>query len=232
MQWQDTGMVLATRPFGESKMIVHIFGQTQGHCTGLIRRCRKGVLPQPGSLTTATWTSRTESGLGYFTLEPTTPCPLPPHHPHAVYLASICAILLAVLPERHAYPRLYTQTLATAQACPDRDPIAPYIAWEILLLQELGYGLQLHQCAVCGTRDGLSHVSPKSGRAVCHQHAAPWISKLLALPACLYPPASGQHSDLHFSGFFVERWLFGTGKTLPCSRKILNAPYDAASNSD
>jgi len=91
-----------------------------------------------------------------------------------------------------------------------------FIQFEMVLLQELGFGLDLKRCAVTGIEDNLVAVSPKTGRAVSHEHAQPYLDRLLPLPAFLttanddFPPISEILKALDLTGYFLERYLLSS----------------------
>jgi DNA repair protein RecO (recombination protein O) len=100
-------------------------------------------------------------------------------------LSSLCT-LTHLLPEHDPHPNLYEITLFVLGFLDD-PAVWPalYVRWEVALLQEMGFGLDLAECAATGARDDLAYVSPKSGRAVSREAGLPYHDKLLALPAFL-----------------------------------------------
>jgi DNA repair protein RecO (recombination protein O) len=128
-------------------------------------------------------------------------------------LGSITALISATLPEREEHPALYARTLDLIDAlgaAPDWP--ARYALWELALLAEVGFGLDLTACAATGATEDLIWVSPKSGRAVSRQGAAGWEPRLLPLPAFLRDTAAAATSDdiaaaLRLSGHFLEASL-------------------------
>ena len=101
-----------------------------------------------------------------------------------------------------------------------------YVQWEAGLLQALGYGLDLSACAATGANDQLTHVSPRSGRAVSASAAEPYLDKLLSLPAFMMGSPSATPIDiangLALTGYFLEtRLQWGVNRTLPEARAQL-----------
>jgi DNA repair protein RecO (recombination protein O) len=141
-------------------------------------------------------------------------------------LGSATALIAAALPERDAHPTLYRKSLELVEALArTADWPARYAAWELALLAELGFGLDLGRCAVTGATDGLAWVSPKSGRAVGRAAAAGWEDRLLALPAFLRegweapPGAEEVAAALRLTGFFLQaRVAPGLARGLPGAR--------------
>lgn len=234
MQWVDDGIVLAVRKHGEAAAIVSLLTARHGRHAGLVRggagRRQRGVL-QPGNLVRATWRARLADHLGSYTIELAEaraaalldrPGPLNG-------LAAACAVVEASVPEREPYPTLYAaldallDTLAGSEAW-----AAAYVRFEIGLLQELGFGLDLGVCAVTGARDGLAYVSPRSGRAVTAAAAAPWKEKLLRLPAFLLGRQAGALGEgdlrdgLLLSGHFLAHHVLAPArKEMPAARTRL-----------
>jgi DNA repair protein RecO (recombination protein O) len=144
--------------------------------------------------------------------------------------------LLKLLPEREPHPRIHDALLVTLDALGD-DGIWPavLVRFELGLLDELGYGLDLARCAVTGATDELIYVSPKTGRAVSRAAGEPWKERLLPLPGFLRgdrdaPPTAADIRDgLRLSGFFLDRFLLGPrGLALPDSRARILAHLEAA----
>jgi DNA repair protein RecO (recombination protein O) len=142
-------------------------------------------------------------------------------------LGAMAALIAATLPERAAHPALYARSLDLLGAlgtAPDWP--ARYAAWELALLAELGFGLDLSRCAAPGTTEDLAWVSPKTGRAVSRSAGAPWADRLLPLPAFLRmgwtdpPPAADIAAALALSGHFLEARVAPTlnRETLPPAR--------------
>ena len=223
MEWSDEGIVLASRKHGEASAVVQLFTHAHGRHAGLVRgggaSKARGVY-QSGNLVAARWRARLAEHLGAYTCEPVK------SHAAALLddplglaaLTSACALLAVSLPERHPYPVLYDATLSLIEALAGGEPAWParYVRWELGLLRELGFGLDLSCCAATGARDGLAYVSPRSGQAVSEAAAAPWRDKLLPLPEFLIAGEDGRDAvtaddvarGLELTGFFLERRVF------------------------
>ncbi|MGY6409957.1 MAG: DNA repair protein RecO [Alkalilacustris sp.] len=234
MEWRAPGLLIAVRRHGETAAIAEVFTEAQGRHLGLVpggagRRMAPHL--QPGAELDVTWRARLEGQLGTFAVEPVR------NRAAAVMgdrralagLAAVCALLARVLPERAPYPRLWAASkvlLDALETVPDWP--AAYLRWELGLLEELGYGLDLSRCAVTGARAGLAYVSPRTGRAVTAAAAGDWADRLLPLPACLrgITPARGAElqAALALTGHFLERHFAPEdGPPLPPARARLVA---------
>jgi DNA repair protein RecO (recombination protein O) len=231
MEWSESAIVVARRRHGENGAIVTLFAREHGRHLGLVRGSGRRVagLYEPGNLVAAHWRARLEAHLGVYTAEP-----IAAHAAQVLddadrlaALASCAALIDLTLPEREPHPALYDATLALLQALPGPDWAARYVRWECASLAELGYGLALERCAVSGAQDELTHVSPKTGRAVNAAHVGEWRDRLLPLPAFLAPdgppPSPGDLRDgLALTGHFLERQVFAPlGKRMPAARARL-----------
>ncbi len=231
MEWQDRGTVLAVRPHGEAAAIVILLTAEHGCHAGLVRggasRRMRPVL-QPGNLVQARWSARLESHLGTFAVEALNPraAALMQDRRALAALSSVTALLGFALPERQPHPRLFAATeelLDLAAAGGDWAPA--YLAWELLLLEETGFGLDLSACAVTGARTGLAHVSPRTGRAVSAAGAGKWADRLLP-----YPDPRDMGGALRTTGHFLEHRLAPAlgERLLPAARARLVALLSGA----
>ncbi|WP_435140529.1 DNA repair protein RecO [Pseudopelagicola sp. nBUS_19] len=219
MDWRDQGIVLSTRKHGETSVILDMFTEGHGRHSGVVRgglsRKMTPIL-QPGSQLDVTWRARLEDHIGSFTIEPVR------SRAHAMSdwlalagLNAVTGLLSFSLPEREAHPFLYAQTEPLLDLLGQNDiwPLA-YLRWEMVLLDELGFGLDLSKCAVTGSNENLSYVSPKSGRAVSARGAGDWANRLLALPPCLLGIGGAPDEEIsvafNTTGYFLERKLATT----------------------
>lgn len=234
MDWQDHGTILSTRPQGETSALIEVFTAAHGRHAGVVRggASRKMVATlQPGSSVTVRWRARLEDQLGTFTVEPIASRAGAMSDRLALAgLSATCAMLAFALPERAPHPALFAATEPLFAVIGDAVPGWPldYLRWEMQLLDELGYGLDLGRCAVTGTREDLAFVSPRSGRAVSRAGAGDWAPRLLPLPACLLgqgPASWAEISDgLRLTGHFLDRFAAEHGsRALPAARVRLIA---------
>jgi DNA repair protein RecO (recombination protein O) len=232
MDWIDEGIFLSGKPLGEANMIAEILTFEHGRHLGLVRGGRsRRIRPvlQPGNLVRVTWRARLSEHLGGFNVE------MMEAHAASVLddalaLAAIGTLsgLVKLLPERDPHPELYATTLHVLRSFgePDIWP-ALLVYWEFQLLAELGFGLDLSECAATGTAEELVYVSPRSGRAVSREAGAPYGDRLLPLPAFLLDAAAPLGpadiaAGFALTGFFLERDVLEPhGLKLPPARERL-----------
>ena len=232
MEWRSEGVLLSARRHGETAAIIEVFTPDQGRHAGVVRggaSRRMAPVLQPGAQLDVTWRGRLDEHIGTFLAEPLrSRSSIMADRLGLAGLNSVCALLRYVLPEREPHLSLYNAsvTLLDALGSDAGWPLA-YLRWELLLLEELGFGLDLSSCAVTGIRDDLAYVSPKSGRAVARGAAGQWADRLLALPNCLLGqgPASDTElaQGLKVTGYFLHHRLAREllGRPLPDARSRL-----------
>ena len=190
MNWSDEGIVLSVKAHGETASIVELFTRDHGRHLGLVhggRGRRMRPVLQIGNHVDTNWTGRLAEHLGHLRIEQRTGyAARAMDEPLALSaLASLCA-MTRLLPERDPHPNLYEITLFVLGYLDDQDVWpALYVRWELALLSELGFGLDLSACAATGATTDLTWVSPKSGRAVSGAAGEPYRDRLLALPKFL-----------------------------------------------
>ncbi|PQV55831.1 DNA replication and repair protein RecO [Defluviimonas denitrificans] len=213
MDWRDEGVLLAVRRHGETSSIIEVFTLGHGRHAGIVHggaSRRLAPLLQPGAQLDVTWRARLDEHLGSYAVEPLrSRAALMSDRLALAGLNSICALLTFLLPEREAHGALYGATIGLLDRIGAGEGWAvDYLRWELGLLEEMGYGLDLSSCALTGSRDDLAYVSPKSGRAVAREAAGEWVDRLLPLPACLLgqgPAGAGDIADgLRLTGYFLE----------------------------
>ena len=190
MHWSDEGVVLSVRPHGEAGAVLELFTRAHGRHLGLVHggRSRKlRSLLQTGNHVDASWKARLADHLGHFTLELRRSYAAQVMEDKAALAAmTSMASLARLLPERDPHPSLFEVTLFVLGYLDDPGVWpALVVRWELALLEELGYGLDLASCAATGNTADLVYVSPKSGRAVSAEAGAPYGDRLLALPSFL-----------------------------------------------
>ena len=223
MEWQDEGIVLSSRRHGESAAIVTLLTRAHGRHAGLVRggmgRRLRGIY-QSGNLLSAAWRARLEEHLGSFT------CELVTNHAAVLLdeparlagLSSACALMETALPEREPHEDIFEDFLTLLSGLEGEGWAQAYVQWEISLLGDLGFGLDLSHCAATGVTQGLACVSPKTGRAVSAEAGKPYHDKLLTLPQFLThseahpdsgaPSLGDMEQGLALTGFFLRRHVF------------------------
>ena len=230
MEWTDTGIVLGTRKHGEANAILEVMTRAHGRHLGLVRGgagSRLKPVLQPGNSVSATWRARLDEHLGYFIVEGMELRAASfLASAHAVYGVTHLAALCRLLPERDPHAAVFDALHETLVRLGDPVLVAALVArFELQLLAELGFGLDLSACAATGGVIDLAYVSPKSGRAVSRSAGEPWRDRLLTLPAFL-GEGSGQNpspeelaAGFALTGFFLERHVFEPrGAALPDAR--------------
>lgn len=234
MEWRDEGVLLAARPHGESAAIIEVFTALHGRHAGVVRgggSRKMAATLQPGTQLSVTWRARLDGHIGAFTVEPLRSRAAVLSDARALAgLTSACALLQVALPEREPHTALWAASMPLLDALADGADWPPlYLRWEMRLLEELGFGLDLSRCAVTGSRDDLAYVSPKTGRAVSRSGAGEWADRLLPLPQGLLGqgPASAEEmrQGLAITGHFLTRELqpLLNGRPLPEARNRLVA---------
>lgn len=230
MEWRDQGILLSARKHGETSSIIEMFTPTQGRHAGVVRGgTSRKIAPilQPGAQLDVTWRARLEDHIGSFTVEPVRSRAAVAMGDRLALagLNTVTALLSFCLPEREAHLGLYQRTEALLDLLGQSEvwPLA-YLQWEMGLLEEMGYALDLTACAVTGVTDGLRYVSPKSGRAVSERGAGEWAAKMLPLPDVMRGAGAGSNDEIRqafvTTGYFLERHLAQDlgGKPLPEAR--------------
>ena len=242
MEWSSAGIVLSAMPYGEGDALASVFTESHGVYRGLARgglsRARAGVW-QAGNLVEARWVARLSDQLGSFSAELVHPsAALAMHDPlRLAVLCAACAVAEGALPEREPQLRIFRGLLHLIVHLADgTSGVAPLALWELTVLADLGYGLDLSACAVTGVSTALTHVSPRSGRAVSAAAAEAWGDRLLRLPPFLrgegVPERHHLADALRLTGHFLARNVFGVRNSpLPAARVLLADRMLASSGS-
>lgn len=230
MDWQDQGFILSAARFGEADAILDVLTRSHGRHLGLMKggssRTRRAEV-QTGNLVTLEWRARLADQLGNFTIEVDRPYAALALDSQAALagLSAAAAMSAAALPEREAHPKVFEAFGVLMDALTaGGDPgfgAAIYVKWEAGLLQDLGFGLDLASCAVTGTLDDLTHVSPRTGRAVSREAAAPYGDRLLRLPAYLLGTQAGDPDTAALRDGFRLTGHFLAQSVLEPHRRVL-----------
>lgn len=232
MEWAGEATVIARRKHGENAVILTALTRASGLISGIVpggASTKRAAMLQPGNRVAIRWRARLEDQLGHIAAEPARA--RPGLMADAVALAGLNALAALIpwaLPERDPHPRLSEASESLWDAMDaGADWGGDYVRWELLLLDEMGFGLDLSSCAVTGARQGLAYVSPTSGRAVTAEGAGEYAPRLLRLPAMLggTPSNDDLANALTLTGHFLDAWLARThvGRPLPAARDRLVA---------
>lgn len=233
IEWRDEAAVLSVRQHGETSAIVEVFTQGHGRHAGVVRggvsRKMTPIL-QPGAQVEVVWKARLDEHIGTFTVEPlrSRAAAVMGDRLALAGLNAVAGLLGVVLPERDPYPDLYRRTMGLLDLLGDGDlwPLA-YLRWELALLEDMGFALDLTTCAVTGATEGLVYVSPRSGRAVSASGAGEWADKLLPLPPVMLGEGTADDAAVHIAllttGYFIEHKLVqgSGGRPMPAARQRL-----------
>jgi len=240
MQWSEEGTVLSLRRHGEANTLLEFFTPRHGRHLGLVRGGRSQRLAsqlQPGNKLIATWRARLPEHLGTFSVEPVKlrVAVLMDNPLRLAALTSLCA-MAGLIAEREPHEQLYDAFEIVINALED-DAIWPalLVRWELGLLEELGFGLDLKSCAATGAAENLIYVSPKSGRAVSADAGSPYKHKLLILPSFLREKTQMNEitpgdivAGFRLTGYFLQQHVYGPRRTkFPEPRERLQAKFQA-----
>jgi DNA repair protein RecO (recombination protein O) len=221
MHWTDEGVVLGVRKHGESSIILELMTREHGRHLGLVHGGRSKTLQavlQPGNTVQATWRARLDEHLGTYQVEGLNlRAARLMGSPMALYGLATLAHLLRYFPERDPHFPLF-ETLTVLVDHLDDPDLAPalFVRFELAMLTELGFGLDLTSCAATGTERDLTYVSPRSGRAVCAEAGEPYKDRLLKLPGFLIgqtrenrPREEDIRAGFALTDFFLHQNVFG-----------------------
>lgn len=189
MEWIDDGIILGLRRLGEGHAVVELITAEHGRHLGLVygggSRQKKPAL-QPGNSVRAQWRARLDEQLGNYTLE------IVQSRADRMMISAgasfgfqTLAALLRLLPERDPHADLFVMCEYILDRVDSAEAASLIARFELQLLSELGFGLDLSCCAATGITEDLIYVSPKSGRAVSRSAGEEWRERLLPLPSFL-----------------------------------------------
>lgn len=219
MQWQDQAIILGVKRHGETSVIAEVMTRERGRHLGLVRSGRSRTMQpvlQPGNEVEVTWRARLDEHLGEFRLEPVKlRAARLMETATAVYGVQAMGALLRLLPERDPHPHLFEALEVILDHLHNpADAGELFVRFELAVLNDLGFGLDLSECAATGTRADLAYVSPKSGRAVSRSAGEPWADKMLLLPPFLSTQENhaadleGLTTAFRLTGFFLHRHVY------------------------
>ncbi len=214
MKLESVGILINLRPIGERDSLAHVFSYDFGVMCGIMRAAQiaKKNRPLVGQVGSVAWNARLDSQLGTFhwDAERNLAAPIMMQPAMLRFMNSAFELIATLLPERERYDALYDETVDLLRALAIGGGENSYLKWEINLLRELGYALDFSHCSGCGVRENLNYLSPRTGRAVCNNCAAPYIGKLYELPL-----------NLNITARFLDSVCASQGVALPKMRKML-----------
>ena len=239
MRWESNGLILNFSKYNEKSYILEIFTEEHGKHKGIIRglhsKNKRSVI-EPGNEVFATWSGRLETHLGNYTVEP-----IKLWSSHILQfkdklsaISSICSLISLTMAERQPNPLIYfsSKKLIEIVASTRDDWIREYVSWEMQLLSEIGYGLDLERCAVTSKSSDLVYVSPSSGRAVTNEGAGDFKNKLLPLPKFMTDFKANYDNDDIYNAlnltefFFKKRFFLPNNLNFPQSRNRLKELFN------
>jgi DNA repair protein RecO (recombination protein O) len=224
MQWSGEGLIIGVKRHGETSVIVEAMVLGRGRHFGLVRGGRlskKSPTLQAGNSVKLDWRARLEEHLGIFTVEilQSRAARLIADR-QSLYINSLLGDHLRLLAERDANDGLLAMAISLLDSEKDKKIIAIKLArFELSLLEELGFGIDVFSCAMSGQITGLTHISPNTGRAVTFKYAKPYIDRLLPLPAFFLPSFSDTENKVSekdisdafkLTGFFLSKHVWST----------------------
>jgi DNA repair protein RecO (recombination protein O) len=224
MHWTDTGIVLSVRPHGETSAVVQVLTRERGRHAGLVRGAqgkRLSGVYQAGNLLSVRWSGRLADHLGNFDGEllESYAARVLDDPARLAALSAAAAVSERALPEREPHAACYEGYLVLLEALSGDHWAEVYVRWELALLGELGFGLDLSACAGGGDNDQLAYISPRTGRAVSLAAGEPYRDRLLLLPGFLGGRGGGGPAEvaqgLALTGFFLERHVFAPHHQAP-----------------
>ena len=232
LEWEAPAIILDVRHYGEGDALATAMTAAHGPHRGLVRGGSsrgKAATWQAGNMVQLRWAARLADQLGSFSGEL-----IHAGAAHAMQdglslamLTAACSVAEGAIPEREPHERIFDGLLRLIPRLPLGDAaLTDLIGWELVVLSDLGYGLDLSVCAVTGQTEGLAYVSPKTGRAVTPEGAGDWAGRLLPLPGFLAGTGSadlaGWRDGLRLTGHFLARDAFGNQhRPLPQARAML-----------
>ncbi len=230
MQWTGEGLIIGVRRHGETSVIAEVMVEGRGRHLGLVRGGRGRKLAatlQPGNSVQLTWRARLEEHLGTFVVELTDARAADLIADRTkLYASQLLCDHLRLLPERDPHDRLLGLAIRALHDDAHAALGEAVARFELTLLDELGFGLDLTSCAATGATADLTHVSPKSGRAVSRAAAKPYEDRLFVLPPFLKSRDPATPADLRaafvLTGYFLDMHIWSArGVEPPTVREAL-----------
>ncbi len=233
MQWTDKAILLNVKKISDNHanitLLTSRYGRHLGLFSGTKNKKNKAFL-QAGSLVKATWKARLEHQLGRLQLEPKTLywAQFMDDNQSLNAMLSALSLIELLLPERQPYPHIFKSLLALLSHLNNEYRHILYLRWEMQFLSDIGFGLDLTQCALTGSNENLCWVSPFTGKAASFEAGLPWRDKLLPLPSLFF--STNYETDkqdilagFQLTGHFLQKALDFQNQKLPTARERLTA---------
>lgn len=228
MQWREVSIILSVRPFSENARIVTLFNKSLGKISAIFRNTKASL--QMGDVCDVYWKGRSSDHLGKIKIEEVifSPfCRVFQDSAKIFAMDSACSMCSNGLLSAAPHEQLFMSLMDFLFSIQEENWVVNYVFFEISLLAEVGYGLDLSKCAVTGAKDGLAYVSPKTGCAVTKEVGWAYKEKLFPLPKFLISEnATSNKYDifcaLNITGHFLKAYFYGINESsLPLSRSYL-----------
>lgn len=235
MEWKDNAIILSSQKFGENSSLIRLLSREYGVYAGMVRGAsgtRLRGIYQPGNLVEVRWKARLSEHLGSFSAEllESNAAAFLDDRVRLAALSALCSMTQNFLPERQAEEAIFLRFLALLSCLKTNSPAwqKMYVLFECALLTEIGFGLDMSECAATGTTEDLCYVSPKSGRAVSAAAGEPYKDKLFHLSPFLQNEdedftAQDIREGLRMTGYFLQK---SSNSPLPAARERLAALLD------
>lgn len=217
MNFKDIGIIIAKKPLQENCFIITLFTENHGLYSTLVRQSSKKsiIIYQEGNIVDFLWQARLHEHLGFGKCEliKSYTGSLITNKTKLYAFNSIISIIKIAFHERENHNNFFPVFAKYLHNLADNFVFEEYIRFELAILQESGYSLDLSQCAVTGSGENLHYVSPKSGRAISLSSGLPYHNKLLILPKFLTNQAANdtieeRNQALQLTSYFFNRYLF------------------------
>lgn len=233
MQWNDRAIITSCKKYGEKSAIITLFAENHGVFKGVVNNYhskKHRSIYIAGNIVEATWKARLSDHLGLLSCELISSLAgfCLNNRSNFIKLSAVISLVELLLPERESNKNiyLYLDELLTFIKQDSPNFLEKYVIFELLLLKELGFGLEFSSCVVTGGNDNLKYISPKSGHAVSAEAGEDYKDRLIPLPEFLHKdiPASNFEIEqaLHLAGYFLEKKLLRPfNKKLPSARMMM-----------
>ena len=231
MEVNDHGIIVSKRYYSESSVIVSIFSESHGIVRGLIKGALKSKTKhtlQLGNLVKFNKRSRLQEHLGYINIELLKSNLLNIMNSKIKLLITntICLYLSDFLQENIPLKSFYSCTAKVLLEKINKDYYKYYILWELQLLANIGFGLDLQKCAVTNSTTNLYYISPKTGKVVTKEVGDPYKDKLFKVPDFIINDnltytMKDIYDMLNITQYFLNRFVNEYGKSIPKQREMI-----------